>query len=297
MLRIGNLPSSVRLRKARPLVTFGVFDEMHRGQRWLLRRMVARARERATTSAVVLIRPRPPEALGLSSKAYVTPVFEVVRECHEIGIDFVGVLRFSKAMALMEAEQFLCALQQRTSFSELWLGKTATVGRGATGSPVAVRSLGLKMGFSVEYVWTDETDDGPRIYSLLEVGAIEQLSAVRGSPLSVVAGVAEMRTHDGGAFLEVVFPIRQLLPPSGWYKVAVAGTGAESSDRAFLFVRGNDGGNDVSSGILVTRGEDKFKFTLAPCAIRLTFHRRADIDVVKLLAASLDQPEMMRRRQ
>jgi riboflavin kinase/FMN adenylyltransferase len=60
-------------------LTFGVFDGVHAGHAHMLKHIAERAKQLKLPSAVIVLRPRPNEALGLPARPYLTSANQSVR--------------------------------------------------------------------------------------------------------------------------------------------------------------------------------------------------------------------------
>jgi riboflavin kinase/FMN adenylyltransferase len=148
-LCIGRLPPREYFeRSGSAVMTFGVFDGMHRGQIAIVQAVARRARRLGTKSVVIIFRPRPVDTLGLQpERPYFTALDETIDLIRQQGITNVGVLKFDRGLAETRAPEFLARLRLRLPFQELWLGSEASIGRGPEGSLKAIGALGASLDF------------------------------------------------------------------------------------------------------------------------------------------------------
>jgi FAD synthase len=291
-MKISGIPRTSILRKERPIITFGVFDEMHRGQRWLIRRMVARANEIERKSALLLVRPRPMEALGLSEKRYLSSVSECVYVARMLGVDYVGTINFTSALALTQAPEFLSQIKQRLNPSELWLGENATIGRGAEGTRASVTRTALNLDIITNYIWSEANEVIFELQSAFDQGDMASVAALRGSSFAVVAGVQSNITNDSPNTIHLVFPEKQRLPPEGWYEVrsvAVDSSHHFSPSSCFLQILVKKNGLTYSTGRMVV-SDTLFKLFSKERSlpIRLEFLSSADKTLIRLFSKDLE---------
>ncbi len=237
-LSLKALPPPARLARNGTVVTFGVFDGVHRGHLETLRRMKERAQQIQATPTAIVMRPRPAETLGLApARPYLTSLEETVARIRDTGIDAVGILRFNRNLALASPHQFLAKLQARTQMRELWLGARARIGRGPEGSIESATAFGAQAGFAV--VSCDELDvwDGR---NQLQNGAeqLMDLNHALGRNYTLPSYAAPTRQAldaDCGEF-PLAFPKLLYLPPRGEYAVRVrpGRFGAEGVEEAAL---------------------------------------------------------------
>ena len=122
------LPGDVRGTVA----TVGTFDGVHLGHRDVLARLTARARAAGLRSLLVTFEPHPLEVVNpAAAPPLLTPGREKVEALADCGVDYVGVLPFTRALAGYEAEQFVeFVLRRRFRMRELLIGHDHGFGRG-----------------------------------------------------------------------------------------------------------------------------------------------------------------------
>jgi len=225
-LKIKGLPGYRHLEQQGGVtLTFGAFDAMHVGQQAALRHLVSRARATHTRSAVIVFRPRPLDTVNAGPpKPYLTARDQAVQLIRECGVDYVGVLKFTERLTLTPAPEYLEALAARLPIRELWLPPHASVGRGPTGSLVAVAENAKDLGFRLE-VFT-ESADNPTVASVL--GRLHErdmrgLAVELGRPYSLPAYIHEGTPVPGTGLVSstIVTPDLLWLPPDGAYSVIV----------------------------------------------------------------------------
>jgi len=222
-LSLKALPSPSRLSAAGTVVTFGVFDGVHRGHQQLLRRLVERAAEIQATALAIVMRPRPVDTLGLApSRPYLTSLEDTVALIREAGVDAVGILRFTRDLALAKPIEFLERLRARTQMRELWLGSRARIGRGPEGSIDSARACGARAGFAVVTfdeveVWGGGNQPSQHPEQLMELNR----ALGRSHELPCYAGHDLHALDPDFCELPLAFPKLLYLPPRGEYAVRV----------------------------------------------------------------------------
>lgn len=143
---------SVARRHPRSIIAFGVFDGLHRGHQALIRELVARARRVGANSVVVTFDPHP--QLVLRHKRWpmiLTPLPEKEALLAALGVDILGVIRFSRATARMAPAAFVDRVLVRTlAATEVVCGSDCGFGRGRGGDLALLRELGRRRGFKVD---------------------------------------------------------------------------------------------------------------------------------------------------
>jgi len=222
------LPPNVR----GTFVTVGTFDGVHLGHQDVLGRLVRRAAESGLRSLLVTFEPHPLELLRPDdSPPHHTAPTEKLEVLAEVGLDYVAVVPFTRALADLDAEAFVRrVLIARYRMRELLIGYDHRFGRGRSGDAETLRALGGTLGFGVEVVRpVDAGGDRPVSSTLLRraIAAGDLATARRGLGRDyAVSGRVVPGDQRGRALgyrtLNVETPSpRKLLPPEGVYAVRV----------------------------------------------------------------------------
>jgi FAD synthase len=189
----------------------------------ILRSLANRASEKHLASVVIMFRPRPSEVIGLGPlRPYLSNVDDSEELVRALGIRHVGIVQFSKNLALLTAPRFLSSLAKRIPVAELWMGPDALVGRGPEGRFEAVREYSKTLGIPV-FQFPRMKRRGKRLGGSLS--NIEVLSSVLGRAYSLPAYVVlkSRSTREPVARAFAVFtPRRLVLPDDGVYWVEVS---------------------------------------------------------------------------
>ena len=153
MSRLPNLPNGT-------VVTVGTFDGVHRGHRAVLEDLVARARAADRASVLVTFEPHPLAVLRPElAPRRLTTVAERAAALAETELDYLVVLRFDRALALLEPEAFVrSVLLDQCQMAELVVGHDHGFGRGRSGDLATLEALGTRYGFRVDAI--DPVADG-----------------------------------------------------------------------------------------------------------------------------------------
>src|SRR5581483_7382214 len=183
------------------VATIGNFDGIHRGQRAILERVVARAKELGAPSALVTFDPHPLALLRpREAPPLLTTPAQKERLVAEAGIDNLLVVGFDRELANRSADEFVRrflvdALQVR----ELYVGRAFRFGRKREGDVALLQRLGAKLGFAAhgvdEVSWPSaasasvEPVSSTRIRSALLAGEVEDAAAMLGRPYEITGEV------------------------------------------------------------------------------------------------------------
>lgn len=212
--------------------TVGTFDGVHRGHQLVLERLAERAKARGLPAVLVTFDPHPLEVVNpAAAPALLTLGDEKSEILAESPLDYVVVLPFTKALARLEAAEFVdVVLRERLGVRELLIGHDHGFGRARSGDADVLRTLGDARGFAVGMVEAVEGSDGRPISSTtirraIAGGDLERAADGLGRPYSisgvVQAGDRRGRTLGFPTLNLGAAPARKLLPPEGVYAVRV----------------------------------------------------------------------------
>src|SRR5258708_3039233 len=104
---LSGLESLPEPRLRSPIVTWGVFDGVHRGHQRVLSQVLTWARAEGVSSALVTFDRHPEEVLRGRRIPMVTPLGERLRLLDELGLDFCLVLNFTLEFSRTTADEFV----------------------------------------------------------------------------------------------------------------------------------------------------------------------------------------------
>ncbi|MHC5033938.1 MAG: riboflavin biosynthesis protein RibF [Planctomycetota bacterium] len=186
--------------------------------------MVSAARQRSCRAAIATFDRHPATVLRGTAHPAITSLEHRIRLFEAFGVDFCVVMRFSKEMANMSAEEFLRQVAYGLMRAELLvLGSDCRFGRNREGDVGLCTRMGPQLGFEVLAVAPVEID-GERVSStaIREAvlnGELERAGRLLGRPFSVYGTVV----HSTGRGRELGYPTANLdlhnetVPPDGVY--------------------------------------------------------------------------------
>jgi riboflavin kinase / FMN adenylyltransferase len=149
------------------LLTIGVFDGVHAGHRYLLKKLQQRAAEKKLLSGVVTFNPHPQSVLHPHNQLpWLSNLEDRVKALEELGINIVAVLTFTAQVAYLSAREFTSLLKKHLKMQGIVVGLDFALGRGGEGNIDLLRDLGREMKFSVEVI-PSYTIDGEVVSSTL----------------------------------------------------------------------------------------------------------------------------------
>jgi riboflavin kinase / FMN adenylyltransferase len=173
---------SMPQRPADSVLAIGGFDGLHLGHQTLIRRVRALARERGLRSGILSFEPLPREVLTTGAPpARVTNLRERVRVLTALGLDRFHVLRFTRRLMELSAEEFV-ALLRRGGACQIVVGHDFRFGHDGAGNVALLQKLGSACGSGVEVI-APVLHDGLRVGSSLVRQALEAADFARAQAL------------------------------------------------------------------------------------------------------------------
>jgi riboflavin kinase / FMN adenylyltransferase len=222
-------------RIARPTVlTLGVFDGLHLGHQLVMRTVLERAQAVGAVPTVITFDPHPRAVLHPESAPPLLQTFDQKIEAFGVlGIEQVIVIRFNRAFAEIEAEDFLRdVVGERLQAREVYLGRGFAFGRGRKGNIELLKEVSERLGFRAEEV-AEVRLRGQRISSsairrLLAEGRVNLARRMLGRPYGVEGRVVhgEERGRTIGFPTANLHPQNRVIPRSGVYVTATLIEGA-----------------------------------------------------------------------
>ena len=198
---------------------------MHRGHATILRNVRRRAEERGARGIVVTFDPHPPKIVR-PDKA--PPLLMThTQKCiamMEIGLDGVGVVRFTAGLSKWEPDLFVRrVLVEWLGVCEVWVGENFLFGHDRSGNFSLLRTLGVRYGFEAYKVepvrYKEFVVSSTRIRRLITDGQVDEAGALLGHHYALTGtvqqGAGRGRTQ-GGPTANVKTE-NELLPPDGVY--------------------------------------------------------------------------------
>lgn len=293
-----------RLRS--PIVTWGVFDGVHRGHRRVIEQVLSWARDEGVSSAVVTFDRHPEEVLRGGKVPLVSPLGERLRLIGALGVDFCVVLNFTVDFSKTSAEEFIRGIVAgRMGAKGIVLGHDSRFGRDRAGDLDFLTRLGRDVGLEVRHSEPEIFKGRPVSSSLIReavfAGRLEDATFLLGRPPSVIGTVVKGARRGSTlgfptANLELHHAVK---PPPGVYAADVPlgsrlyravvniGTrptfqqgGAETIEAHLLDYAGGDLYGRVAEVRFLARIRDEKKFD-GPDALKRQIS--ADIEVARRL--------------
>lgn len=239
------------------VATIGNFDGVHRGHRWVIDRVRARARELGLGSLVVTFDPHPARVLRPEqAPVLITPLGRKLELLAETGVDAVVVLPFSEALRRMSARGFAQqVLLDRLHITELHEGENFRFGYGAEADMQTLTVMGAELGFRVHGYAPERLMGGvvssSRIRALIAAGEMAGARRLLGWTFAVDSTPAPGRGYGTRYAVPTInlASYGELLPAHGVYVTRLR-VGQAAAERWFEGV--------TNIGNRPTFGEDSF---------------------------------------
>ncbi|HEY0378119.1 MAG TPA: bifunctional riboflavin kinase/FAD synthetase [Pyrinomonadaceae bacterium] len=220
---------------ARPTVlTLGVFDGLHLGHQLIMRTVVERARALMAVPTVITFDPHPRAVLHPESAPPLLQTFDQKIEAFGVlGIEQAIVVRFNRAFAEIEAEDFLRdVVRDRLHALEVYLGRGFAFGRNREGDIELLRKVSEQLGFRADEVpevrLRGQRISSSRVREMLAAGNVSLARRMLGRPYGVEGRVVRgaQRGRTLGFPTANLRPQNRVIPRGGVYVTATLIEGA-----------------------------------------------------------------------
>ncbi len=210
----------------RSMVTIGVFDGVHRGHQYLVKRLVEQARASDRLAVVLTFFPHPDIVLrGLQGRYYLTTAEQKARLLMDIGVNVVVTQPFNEQVRQIRAADFVDQLVGHLNMAELWVGSDFAMGYKREGNVPFLKEQGKHKNFTVHDIALIQNGGEAAISSTaireaLLTGQVEQANSWLGRSYSLSGEVV----HGEKRGRQLGFPTantavwdEQVIPANGIY--------------------------------------------------------------------------------
>ena len=209
-------------RSRQPLfIVVGVFDGLHRGHAYLLRRLVKEAARREARPTVITFDAHPDEILVGSAPPLLIDPEERLTRLAGAGVDVTVVQHFDRALRETPYDAFVRMITERTPLAGFLMTPDAAFGYQRGGTPVTLAALGRERGSRFEVVVVPPFVVGGRPVRSSEIRTAIAAGDLQGARwlLGRAHAVVGMAERDDGRLTRVTFDMPVALPPAGEYAV------------------------------------------------------------------------------
>jgi riboflavin kinase/FMN adenylyltransferase len=210
----------------RSMVTIGVFDGVHKGHQYLIKRLVEEAHASGRLAAVLTFSPHPDIVLrGLQGRYYLTTAKQKAELLMDLGVNLVVTHPFNDEVRQIRAADFVDQLVGHLNMEVLWVGSDFAMGYKREGNVPFLKEQGVQKNFTVHEIdliqnGGDAAISSTDIRQALLNGQIEQANAWLGRSYSVSGEVI----HGEKRGRKLGFPTanmdvwsEQIIPANGVY--------------------------------------------------------------------------------
>jgi riboflavin kinase/FMN adenylyltransferase len=205
----------------------GVFDGLHRGHAWLIRRLVALAAARGARPTVITFDHHPDEIIRGAAPPLLLDPSERMARLGAAGVETIVVVHFDERLRRTDYVDFVASLRSRVDVSGFLMTRDSAFGHERKGTPEALSRLGREEGFEVVVVAPFVLDGSPvastAIRAAIDQGRLREARRLLGRSVAVTGDV------DGDERRRISFPMPVALPPAGRYR-AIAGPPVTPTD-------------------------------------------------------------------
>jgi riboflavin kinase/FMN adenylyltransferase len=207
------------------VVAIGNFDGVHAGHRQIMRRVVALARQKSYTTAILTFDPHPAQVLApdRAPKLLMT-IDQRVRAMESEGIEAVFLLPFSLDFAKLTPEEFADSVLAKALRARVILvGDDFRFGYKQSGNIDTLRTLGQSLGFELEAI-AGVARHGKRISSsairnLVTEGTVSRACRILSAPFALEGRVVPGQGIGSKQTVPTLNldPLNEVLPKTGVY--------------------------------------------------------------------------------
>ncbi len=211
------------------VVTVGIFDGVHIGHQFILKKVIWRAKRIKGKSVVVTFNPHPLKILNPHNPpALLTSLNHRINLIARLGVGVCLVVNFTKRFCCLSPQNFIKnTLVRKIGMREIFVGNNFRFGCKQEGGIELLRVMGERFGFKVNCVNILKSRrsiiSSTQIRLLIERGKINEAAHFLGRSVSILGTVIEgsARGRWIGYPTANVDPHQEAIPPSGVYAVEV----------------------------------------------------------------------------
>ncbi|MBI4309286.1 MAG: bifunctional riboflavin kinase/FAD synthetase, partial [Candidatus Omnitrophica bacterium] len=234
-----------RIKISNACAAIGIFDGVHRGHQYLLKRMLRKAEALKAKSLVITFFPHPAHVLKPEVKlGYLVSFAHRMKLLEDLGVDICVVIRFTRKFAGIEPENFVRdTLIRGLGARAIFVGEDFRFGRDRAGDVKLFERLSGVYEYHMQAVPAlmdgGEAISSTRIRRLIAAGDLSGARRLLGRPFSVLGKVVKGsgRGRNLGYPTANVHYECDIVPPHGVYAVRIKWKGQALKGAANLGLR------------------------------------------------------------
>ncbi len=220
------------------VATIGVFDGIHRGHQFILKKLTAAAKKNKCHSLAITFDVLPQQFFArnpsLNSWQLKKPFLGCLTDdgqktpiMRSFGIDYLWYLKTQKSLLELSPHDFIAYVNKYFYIKRLIIGEDFRFGRGGKGDVKYMRKLAKEYNFTVSVVKKrrkgNEAISSSRIRGLVGLGKLQEVAELLGRPFSLRGTVCRGRRL--GTQLKIptanIYPFDYITPARGVYTACV----------------------------------------------------------------------------
>jgi riboflavin kinase/FMN adenylyltransferase len=226
-MKVISLNGRSKLHLKKTCIAIGIFDGVHRGHQYLIKKMLATARRLGAAPVIITFFPHPAHVLRPDLKiGYLTSLAERFSRLGKLGVADCLVVRFNRPFANIEPQKFIQdILVKKLGVKAVFVGENFRFGKDRNGNAALFKKLAPEYGYQVHAVSSLKQGrvviSSTRIRQLIGAGKLKEAARLLGRAVSVSGAVVKgsMRGRSLGYPTANVAYEADIIPPQGVYVV------------------------------------------------------------------------------
>ncbi|MBI5361451.1 MAG: riboflavin biosynthesis protein RibF [Planctomycetes bacterium] len=225
---IHSLSELEKLHLKNPVITWGIFDGVHKGHRKIINTAVSQAQKTGSSLVILTFDTHPEGIVNAAGPLMLNSLHHRLKLLSEFPVDICAVLPFTKAFAAVTARKFAEDwLIKRIGVKGIVLGENTTFGRDKSGNlkmlSALCRQYVIRLIVCKNCIYKTMPISSTRIRAAVLGGKLDEAAKMLGKKYSLLGRVI----HGAGMGKKLGFPtaniepFNEAIPPDGVYGVRV----------------------------------------------------------------------------
>jgi riboflavin kinase / FMN adenylyltransferase len=212
------------LKASSPIITWGVFDGVHRGHQILINNVIIWAKKIQTPSLIITFQGHPERVLNMrNDPLFITSLSHRLMLMEQLGIDNCLVLRFDKRLSRLPAKDFIAKVINIIKPTGIVVTNNILFGKERRGNVHLLRSILIKHNIGLKIIkplrYHKKIISSSLIRKKIVGGSLYDAHKMIGRPVAILGTVVrgEGRGRNLGFPTANLDPHHEILPPHGVY--------------------------------------------------------------------------------